>query len=101
MMSFKPTRTGGRVVVVDGLYGKARVEWDADGKLVSQSLEMRDPRHPTPEQQAIIDARRPICEACPEAQRITERGVECRDCGCGLVSFIHGRCKLGKWPNQP
>lgn len=95
MIAFRENSSGGRTLIADTPIGKAHVEWDASGTLVFERIEIRSPS--ASKHQALIDARRPICEACPEAERITSRGVKCRDCGCGLVSFIHGRCKLGKW----
>ena len=43
----KPTPSRGRVVAGDTPWGKFRVEWDANGKLISESIEIRTPTQPT------------------------------------------------------
>lgn len=42
-MRFKPTPTGGRIAEGKTPFGDYRAEWDADGKLVAESCELRDP----------------------------------------------------------
>lgn len=42
-MSIRPTEDGGRVAYGDTPYGAYRVEWDRNGKLISESCEPRDP----------------------------------------------------------
>lgn len=42
-MRFHPTPTHGRIVTGDTPYGKFRVEWAADGTLISESIEIREP----------------------------------------------------------
>jgi len=42
-MRIQPTKGGGRVLEGDNAWGKFRVEWDAAGKLVSESMEIRTP----------------------------------------------------------
>lgn len=52
-MRFNPTENGGRILEGVSPWGKFRVEWDAAGKLVSESLELKTP----PETPAQIEAR--------------------------------------------
>ena len=47
-MKFNPTPTHGRLLQGDTPYGKFRVEWAADGTLISESIEIRRPPEPIP-----------------------------------------------------
>lgn len=42
-MSIRPTEGGGRVAYGDTPWGAYRVEWDRDGRLVSELVDIRDP----------------------------------------------------------
>lgn len=42
-MQINPTSSGGRVVQDDTPFGRFRVEWDAHGTLISETLEIREP----------------------------------------------------------
>ena len=46
MQQLKPTSSGGRIAIGDTLHGKYRVEWNAAGELVSETIEIRDPALP-------------------------------------------------------
>jgi hypothetical protein len=43
VQSIKPTQSGGRRIEFDTPFGQGHAEWDADGRLVSESLEIRSP----------------------------------------------------------
>lgn len=42
-MMIRPTPSGGRVAEGDTPLGRYRVEWDADSRLISERLELREP----------------------------------------------------------
>lgn len=54
----------------------------------------------SPEQKALVDERKPICDACPNKVRLNTLSVQCALCGCPGVSFISGRCRdnPSRWP---
>lgn len=45
-MIIKPTQHGGRIAIGDTPFGAFRVEWDADGKLMSEHIEIKNPTRP-------------------------------------------------------
>ena len=47
-MMIRPLPSNGRVVEGDTPWGRFRVEWDAAGKLISESVEIRRPPEPIP-----------------------------------------------------
>ena len=47
-MQINPTRNGGRLLTGDTPHGTFRVEWDAEGNLLSEWIEIRDPSQPQP-----------------------------------------------------
>ncbi|MCX5658587.1 MAG: hypothetical protein NTW19_02560 [Planctomycetota bacterium] len=119
-MQFSPTKDGGRVASGSTPWGDYRVEWDARGRLVAQAMTARRPEGPAPSnagmttdaaeratrflderQRTFLQARRARCAECPENQGITALTVNCRGCGCTGLSFLHGACKLGRWPSEP
>lgn len=99
MMRVKPHDNGSRTVDIDTPYLLLRVTVAVDGSVTTHAAEVRDPR-------AVVDiaARVAACESCDSCQGVTLtlKGrdvykVKCRDCGCGGLSLIAGRCPLGKW----
>ena len=46
-LSLKPTPNGGRRIEFDTPRGVGHAEWDAEGNLVSQSVEIREPQTQT------------------------------------------------------
>jgi len=57
-MIFKPTKTGGRLASGDTPYGSYAVEWNREGQVISQTLNLREP--PT----GPAPAKPPGCSGC-------------------------------------
>lgn len=51
----------------------------------------------TVEQQALVDARKPICAACEHHKASYVAAVACGKCGCGGISLLRGKCPDAKW----
>lgn len=87
-MKITPTKNGGRIVEGDTRNGKFRVEWDADGVQISESMEIREP-DTGPKRTA---------QACAHGGEVVDR-VKCRPCS-GSVQIkvygceVHGRCTV-------
>lgn len=112
--SIQPTQSGGIIARGSGEYAKFDVEWDVSGKLVRESVEIRNPGDslgPTPEQVSLALKRAEVCESCEHNRRVTlsvstrygdhpiyKTGCdECRTCGSS-ISLISGKCPKDKWP---
>lgn len=103
-MMFKPTTTEGRVAEGKTPYGDYRVEWDADGNLISESCEIKHPAPATDSDIRQAIQRADICRSCEHAKKVALTvntrpvyGVKCGKCGCGNLSLIGGKCPLNKW----
>lgn len=80
-----PTSSGGRVITGDTPYGRFRVEWDADGQLVSEWIEMRSPetRENTPCRHRGGSVGSVECESCSGKVSVKVFGCE-----------LHGRATI-------
>lgn len=112
-MRLSSSPSNGRILEGDTAFGKFRVEWAADGSLLSQSMEIRTPpappavdplKHLTETQRSTVEAHRTTCQTsgpngapCEMNGGMTGLTVKCHGCGCAGLSLLHGQCKLGKW----
>ena len=87
----------------DTPFGSFRVEWDAQGKLVSESIAIVDPaaRFLTDADRAVIAVHLPICQQpCEHYRGNTVMTVACAKCGCAGLPLLSGQCPENKWPDQ-
>jgi YD repeat-containing protein len=77
-LKFYPTPAGGRVAEGVTPYGRYRVEWDADGRLLSSELELRHP------DRGLGDtvARLAKATGMDRVAQAVATAVGAKDCGC-------------------
>lgn len=67
-MNFKPTKSGGRVARGKTLHGNFYVEWNADGKLIASSIEIKYATVQCVNCGQATDAGVPNCTSCNAPQ---------------------------------
>lgn len=64
-MVLKPTESGGRVAEGRNAYGRFNVEWSADGRLISEAIEIK---HPLGEPPHAVCTSEVVCDGCGGAK---------------------------------
>jgi len=100
-MIVKPLQNGSRSLSIDTAYLMLDATVHPDGTVETHAVEIRDPRKPSPQDAAAIAERLIICQSCPSLKKAKPQlnAVSCKDCGCGNLSLLNGKCPRSLWPS--
>ena len=98
-MRVKPLQDGSRSVEIDTAYLLLNATANTDGTVTVHACEVREPRKPSEADAKLADIHLAICNDCDSLTKHKPDllAVSCKDCGCGNLSLVKGKCPRKRW----